>query len=80
MIALAKRVKKLEQLQRTKGGVFTAFQWGQKMKIVGGNISYRGPAVEGEKLLAGLPEGALLVRFNIPRPETLETETVLWET
>lgn len=80
MMALDRRLKKLEQVQRSKGGVYTAFQWDHKMKIVGGNINFEGPAKEGGRLLACLPEGALLVRFNIPRPEMLETETVLWET
>lgn len=80
MIALEKRLKKLEQMYCARGGIFTAFQSGARMKISGGGLNFNGSMDEGEKILTGLPEGALLVRFNIPRPEMLETETVLWET
>lgn len=80
MIALNRRLVKLEQVQRARGGIYTAFQWDGTMKIAGGGISFKGPADEGGKLLAGLPESALIIRFNIPRPEMEETETVLWET
>lgn len=69
MISLDRRLTKLEQVQRVRsGGVFTAFSYDGRMRVIGGSINFEGSADEGEKLLATLPESALVVRFNIPRP------------